>query len=298
MGKGLFDGLGVAMVTPMLADGQLDTEGLRRLTEHLIDGGVDYLVPLGTTGESSTLTKAEKHYVLDIVVEVNAGRKPMLLGCGGNDTAAVVQEIQSLDARYQPDGFLSVSPAYNKPSQAGILAHYQAIAAATERPIVLYNVPPRTASNLEPGTVLALAETCPTIIAIKEASGSLPQAMELVAHKPAHFSVLRGDDLLALPGICLGLTGLISVLGNALPELTGRMVHLAARQEVQAARALHYQLLPLIHAIFQEGNPAGIKALLAELGICQPYTRLPLVPASHDLQARLGQLLKALKQAS
>lgn len=290
-----FEGLGVAMVTPFDANGEVDVPALRRLTEHLIAGGVDYLVPLGTTGETATLTEAEAALVVDTVVQTNNGRKPILLGCGGNDTRATVKKLQECERRWQPDGFLSVSPYYNRPTQEGIYRHYRELAQATALPIVLYNVPPRTGSNMEPDTTLRIAREYPHVVAMKEASGSLEQGMALVAGAPDGFVVLSGDDVLAYPGIALGFRGLISVLGNALPGPVARMVHAAMIDDAATARTLHYQLRSLMQLIFREGNPAGIKALLETQGIMGAEPRLPLVAASPALRTQLQQALQALQ---
>jgi 4-hydroxy-tetrahydrodipicolinate synthase len=289
-----FYGTGVAMVTPFLADGAVDHEGLKRLTRHLIEGGVNYLVVLGTTGETATLSEAEQIDVITTVMKTNAGRLPIVLGAGGNNTRAVAAKMIAFAERFRPDAFLSASPAYNKPTQEGIIAHYQALSKVTEVPIILYNVPGRTASNMLPATTLEVARTCPTAIGIKEASGNVEQCMEIAAGKPQGFYLISGDDLLTLPLMASGFDGLISVIANALPGETSQLVSSASQvhNDMGRARTLHYQLMPLMQAIFAEGNPAGIKCLLELLGICGSTVRLPLVPASPQLKARMAQLLQ------
>lgn len=280
-------GTGVAMVTPFLADGGIDYEALKRLTLHLIEGGVNYLVVLGTTGENVTLSEPEQIEVIRTVMDTNAGRLPVVLGVGGNDTRAVSAKMIAYAERFSPDAFLSSSPSYNKPTQAGIVAHYQAISAVTKVPVVLYNVPGRTASNMLSSTTLTIAASCPSVVAIKEASGNLEQGMELVAGAKDDFLVLSGDDILTLPMISTGFKGLISVIANAYPRETSDMVRLALSGDYDGAKSLHYKLLKLMQLIFAEGNPAGVKALLELRGICGPHVRLPLVPASADLRDRI-----------
>jgi 4-hydroxy-tetrahydrodipicolinate synthase len=289
-----FSGLGVALVTPFGSDGTPDLPALRNLVEHVIAGGVDYLVPMGTTGESATLTADEQLSCLDVVFEANAGRKPIVLGCGGNDTAAVCHKIGELTRRYRPQGFLSVSPYYNKPTQAGILAHYGAVAQATHLPILLYNVPGRTASNVAAPTVVELANRYPNIVGVKEASGDLEQGMLICRDAPKGFAVISGDDTLALPQVASGYCGCISVVGNVVPNEYSRLIHLAQAGDFAAARPLQYALLNLMKLLFAEGNPAGAKAALAALGICRPFVRLPLVSASEALSQQLAEALRVL----
>lgn len=280
-------GTGVAMVTPFLADGGIDFDGLKRLTIHLIEGGIEFLVVLGTTGENVTLSEAEQIEVIRTVMDTNAGRLPVVLGAGGNDTRAVAAKMIAYAEQFSPDAFLSASPAYNKPSQTGIIAHYQALAAATKVPILLYNVPGRTASNMLSATTLSIAESCPTVVGIKEASGNLEQGMELVAGSKEGFLVLSGDDILTLPMISTGFQGLISVIANAYPRETSDMVRMAMAGDYAGAKALHYKLLTLMQLIFAEGNPAGVKALMEMRGICGSHVRLPLVEASDALRERI-----------
>lgn len=281
-----FVGLGVAMVTPFTSQGKLDFAGLKRLTEHLIANGADYLVVQGTTGESVTLTTEEKRTVLDYILEVNNKRKHIVLGVGGNNTLAVAAQLRDLDSKGL-SGILSVSPYYNKPTQAGIYAHYRSLSEASPLPIILYNVPGRTGSNMAPETTLRLAHDFKNIVAIKEASGNLSQMEEIMQHRPAGFSVISGDDNLTLPAIALGADGVISVVGNAFPAAYSKMVHQALFGSVVDARVIHYRLRKLVDLLFVEGNPGGIKEVLHHLGICENHMRLPLVPVSDATRDKL-----------
>lgn len=275
----VFKGLGVAMVTPFNAQGQVDYSGLQRLTEHLIEGGVDYLVVHGTTGESPTLSKEEKRKVLDFILEVNNGRLPVVLGIGGNNTAAVKEEMESTDYN-GVTGILSVSPAYNKPTQEGIYQHYKTIAAACPLPIILYNVPARTGSNVTAETTLRIANDIENIVAVKEASGNMEQVMDIINQAAEGFAVLSGDDALGLPIITGGGLGVISVIGNGFPKRYSDLVHNALDSKLEAAQEIHNSLLETIELIFAEGNPGGIKEILQCLGICDRHLRLPLVNVS------------------
>jgi 4-hydroxy-tetrahydrodipicolinate synthase len=288
--RSVWSGTGVALVTPFALDGSLDLAALRRVVEHVIAGGVDYLVPMGTTGETATLSDAESAQVIETVIETNAGRKPILLGCGGNDTARVAARLRHYE-QYPVQGYLSVSPYYNRPTQEGIFRHYCALGEATSRPIVLYNVPPRTGSNVLPETVLRIAHSCPSIVAVKEASGSIEQGATIVRAAPAGFAVLSGDDALAVPGIAVGYQGLISVAANVVPARVSAMIRTALAGDFAAARVEHLSLIPLIQALFAQGNPAGAKAALKQLGITEPTVRLPLVEASESLRQTLISLL-------
>ncbi len=288
-----FKGLGVALVTPFQESGAVDMAGLQRLVEHNINNGTDYLVVQGTTGESATLTKEEKKAVLDFVIEINAGRKPIVLGVGGNNTAEVINSLKSLDFK-GVDGILSVSPYYNKPSQEGIYQHFKAISAATDLPIIMYNVPGRTMSNVTAETTVRIARECKNIVAIKEASGNLEQVMEIILNKPKGFLVLSGDDALTLPHMAIGGDGVISVVGNAFPKRFSRMVHNGMEGNMIEARKDHYELIELIQTLFADGNPGGIKRVLKELGICKEYLRLPLVPVNEKVANKLDALTKML----
>ena len=282
-----------ALVTPFGADGSVDEERLAKLVEFQIEGKVEGLLPCGTTGEAATMTNEEHLRVVEVVIETVAGRVPVLAGVGGNDTRNVI--LLSVEAeRMGAAGVLAVAPYYNKPTQAGMLAHFAAIADAIEIPLVLYNVPSRTSSNILPATALELAEH-PNIVAIKEASGSLSQVMEILAHRPTGFRVLSGEDDLTFPMVCLGGDGVVSVVSNEVPDLMSRMVRLALAGELDEARALHYRLLGLMKVNFIETNPIPVKAALAMMGLIDEHYRLPLVPMSEENRAKLRDELGALE---
>lgn len=290
-----FKGLGVALVTPFQDNGNVDFAGLQHLVEHQINNDVDYLVVQGTTGEVTTLTPEEKIAVLDFVVEINKGRLPIVLGVGGNNTAAIVETLKSINAE-NIDAILSVSPYYNKPSQEGIYQHYKAVSQATNLPIILYNVPGRTMSNMLPETTLRLAKDFYNIIAIKEASGKLEQVMEIIQNKPDDFLVISGDDALTLPIIVVGGDGLISVISNALPKRTSEMIQLALNGKFEKAKEKHYEIFPMIKAIFEDGNPAGIKYALELLNICNENVRLPLVSVTTLTKENIYKLMANLNE--
>ncbi len=279
-------GTGVALVTPFTEDLQVDVAALSRIVDFCVDGGVDYLVVLGTTGESVTLSKKEKQLVATTVVAANAGRLPLVLGIGGNNTAAIIEELQQQDLS-DFDAILSVSPYYNKPTQEGIYQHFKAIATATEKDIILYNVPSRTGSNMLPETTLRLANDCGNIIAIKEASGDMGQIRQILHNKPAEFYVLSGDDVTALDTVLAGGSGVISVLGQGLPTEFSKMIRLGLQGESREAKALHQSLATGMELIFEEGNPAGIKAIFELLGLCNATVRLPLIEATQSLKNKL-----------
>ncbi len=285
----MFKGVGVALVTPFQSNGQVDFTGLQRLVEHQINNGTDYLVVQGTTGESATLSSNEKKAVLDFIIEINAKRLPIVLGIGGNNTAAVVEAIKSTDLK-NVDGILSVSPYYNKPSQEGIYQHYKTISAATSKPIILYNVPGRTMSNVLAQTTLRIARDCKNIVAVKEASGNLEQVMEIINNKPEGFVVLSGDDALTLPHMAIGGDGVISVVANAFPKRFSTLVHAAMENNMDLAREKHYELFEVIQQLFADGNPGGVKHVLKLLNICDDNLRLPLVPVSKDVADKLYAL--------
>ena len=289
-------GTGVALVTPFTEDLSVDFGALQDLVEHCITGGVDYLVVMGTTGESVTLSKAEKQRIADAVVQINAGRLPLVLGVGGNNTAVVEQELKTLDLS-DFDAVLSVSPCYNKPTQEGIYQHFKVLANASPKPIILYNVPSRTGSNILAETTLRLAKDCPNIIAIKEASGDQTQIDHILKDKPKDFLVISGDDFTALSTVLAGGAGVISVLGQGLPKMFSDMINLGLQGDAKASYQLHQKLLPLMHLIFEEGNPAGIKTVLEKLNITSTQVRLPLVQASPALKQKIGDFLKTLEQA-
>lgn len=288
-----FRGLGVALVTPFRSNGQIDYAGLEKLIDHQIAGGVDYVVSMGTTGESVTLTKAEKHELLAQTLGFVRNRVPVVLGCGGSNTAEVIESLNSFEMD-GVDAILSVSPYYNKPTQEGIYQHYKAIAQASLRPIILYNVPGRTGSNMAAETTLRLARDFKNIIAIKEASANLDQMGRILKHKPKDFMLISGDDALTLPIIALGGEGVISVVGNALPNEFSALVHAALKGDLATARVEHLRLIEVIDLLFAEGNPGGIKYVLKVLGICGDTMRLPLVNIS---EATAGRLYKALADA-
>lgn len=282
-------GTGVALVTPFTPTGAVDLPAWQRLLDFTIAGGVEYLVINGTTGESPTVTTAEKLELLNVARAHVAGRVPLVYGIGGNDTAAVARQLRETDLAGVA-AILSASPAYNKPSQAGLVAHYQHLAEASPLPLLLYNVPGRTASNLTAETTLTLAGH-PNIIGIKEASGNLEQCLAILAGKPAGFLFLSGDDMLTLPLIACGGQGIISVMANALPRQFSEMTRAALAGDLARARQLLFGLVPLNPLLYEEGNPVGVKAALALQGVCEPAVRLPLVPASAGLTARIKALL-------
>lgn len=285
-----FRGTGVALVTPFTKNGYIDFKGLAKLIDHVIEGGVDYLVALGTTAETPTLTTDEKKEVLISVLNHAKERVPVVCGMGGNNTREVLEAMETFPLEGVA-GLLSVAPYYNKPSQEGIYQHFKAIAGATKLPIILYNVPGRTVTNILPQTVIRIANDCPNVVAIKEASGNLVQCMELIAAKPEGFVVLSGDDNLVVPQISVGMEGVISVAANCFTRDFTSMVNAALRGDFTEARNLHYKLLPGIDLLFAEGNPTGVKHVLSEMGIIRNALRLPLVPATEGLAAKLKQVL-------
>ncbi|MCO6163999.1 4-hydroxy-tetrahydrodipicolinate synthase [Flavobacterium sp. NRK F7] len=282
-----FAGTGIALVTPFKKDFSVDVEGLKKVVEFVIEGGVEYLVVLGTTAETATLTPEEKEVVIATVVEVNAGRLPLVLGVGGNNTMKVVEELKTRDFS-KFDAILSVSPYYNKPTQEGIYQHFKAVAEASPVPVILYNVPGRTASNVLPTTVLRLATDFKNIIAIKEAAGDIVQAMRLIQHKPKDFLVISGDDMITLPMVLAGGSGVISVIGQGFPRAFSEMVRLGLERKVSEAYEIHYQLADAIDMIFEQGNPAGIKEIFKIKGITENTVRLPLVNVDKNLAERLS----------
>lgn len=288
-----FSGTGVALVTPFRTDLSIDYDALGQLIDHVIDGGVDYLVALGTTGETPTMTAAEKKEVLAFVLKHNNQRVPVVCGMGGNNTAEILAQLKEYDLDGVA-GLLSVGPYYNKPTQEGYYQHFKTIAAATDKPIILYNVPGRTGSNITAATSLSLAKDCPNIVAIKEASGNFAQCMELVQGAPAHFAVLSGDDNIILPQIAIGMQGVISVAANCFTKDFTGMVRKALGGDFETARQLHYKLLTGIDLLFAEGNPGGVKAVLSEMGIGNNVLRLPLVPVSADTHGKIRTFLQQL----
>jgi 4-hydroxy-tetrahydrodipicolinate synthase len=287
----IFKGSGVALVTPFNQDMQIDFDALASLVEYQIDNGTDFLVVQGTTGESPTLSKSEKMDVLNEVIEINEGRCKIVYGVGGNNTAAVAESLADLPKGV--DGILSVSPYYNKPIQKGIVAHYKIVADSTDLPIILYNVPGRTGSNVAPETTLELAEVR-NIVAVKEASGNMEQIMQIIKYRPSGFGVLSGDDNLTMPLIAAGADGVISVVANAFPALFSSMVHAAMRGELDAAREAHYKLFDVTKMFFEQGNPGGVKAALAHMELMDEFMRLPLFPVSDELRKRIEKETTAI----
>lgn len=288
-----FKGTGVALVTPFNTDMSIDYTGLRRLVQEQIKGGTNFLVVQGTTGESPTLSADEKKRVLETVLEENNGKLPIVYGVGGNNTLAVAEAFNAIPAGV--DGILSVAPYYNKPTQKGYIAHYKHIADATDLPIILYNVPGRTGSNVLAETTLELAEV-KNIVAVKEASGNMEQIMEIIRCRPTDFLVLSGDDAITMPLIAAGADGVISVVANSFPAQFSQMVASALQGDFATARKLHYDLLPITKLFFTEGNPGGVKIALQELGWMKAFMRLPLMEVSTDLQKKISNETKKLSK--
>jgi|TARA_B110000977_G_scaffold90035_1_gene119600 4-hydroxy-tetrahydrodipicolinate synthase len=284
-------GLGVAMITPFKNDGSIDFQAIPGIIENFITGRVDYIVLFGTTAEVSCLTDNEKKDLIQVVVEANQNKIPLVIGIGGNDTVKVLNEIQASDL-HPFQAILSVSPYYNKPSQEGIYQHFGQLAKASSLPIIVYNVPSRTGSNIYPETFLRMTKNFENIIAIKDASGDMIQAQEILRICPPHIQVISGDDALTLPMLLAGAVGTISVLANALPIPLLRMFHYVENGEFEKAYNLHYSLLEIVNLIFEEGNPVGVKALMASMDFCGKTVRLPLIGASSDLHDRIENSLK------
>ena len=294
MARNIFKGLGIALVTPFKEDGSVDYKSLIRLVEYQLSNGADFFCILATTGETPTLTAEERQKIKDLIVDLVGGRVPILMGCGGNNTAAIVEELHTGDFR-GIDGILSVCPYYNKPSQEGLYQHFKTIAAATQLPVVLYNVPGRTGVNMSAATTVRLAHDCENIVAIKEASGNLEQVDEIIKNKPVRFDVISGDDALTFPMISCGAVGVISVIGNALPKEFSKMIRLQMRGEYDPARKIHHRFIDLFSLLFVDGNPAGVKAMLSEMGYIENVLRLPLVPMRVKNVQRMSEILKELK---
>ncbi|MCC6690264.1 MAG: 4-hydroxy-tetrahydrodipicolinate synthase, partial [Bacteroidia bacterium] len=281
----IFRGTGVAIVTPFKANGQVDFKSLIRIINHIIKGKVEYIVALGTTGESVTLTKEEKIDVVNCIIDTAKKRVPVVLGLGGNDTREIVTGFNSFDFK-NIAAVLSVSPAYNKPSQQGIFEHYKVVAKESPRPVILYNVPGRTASNITSDTTLRIANEIKNVIGIKEASGNVEQCMRIIKNKPKDFFVVSGDDAITLPLIACGADGVISVVANAFPKFS-EMVRQALKGNFNKARELNYKHTEIIEQLFADGNPGGVKEFLAVLGLCDPYFRLPLVRVNKQVQDKI-----------
>ena len=285
-----FKGLGVAMITPFKKDLSVDVDALKNLTNHLVENGADYLVVMGTTGETPALDKEDKKLVLDTILATNAGRKPIVLGMGGNNTHELCLQLDRMETA-GISAILSVAPYYNKPTQNGMFEHYKAVSEHSKLPIILYNVPGRTGSNMLADTTLRIAYDCRNVIGIKEASGNMEQVMTIIKDRRKDFLVISGDDAITLPLIASGADGVISVVGNAFPHEFGNMVHHAPKGEFAEARALHYRLLEITQLMFVEGNPAGVKEVLSHLDICEHYLRLPLVPVSQVTSERMRRVM-------
>ena len=294
MARNIFKGLGIALVTPFTVSGEVDYKAIQRLVEYQIQNGADFLCILATTGETPCLSAEEKNNIKKLVIETNRGRLPILMGCGGNNTRAVVEELKTSDWT-GIDGVLSVCPFYNKPSQEGLYQHFKAIAEASPLPVVLYNVPGRTGINMKSETTVRLARDCDNIVAIKEASGSLEQVDEIIKNKPERFDVISGDDALTFSMVASGAAGSISVIGNALPKEVSRMIRLEFRGEYGSARTIHHRFTELYSLLFVDGNPAGVKALLHEMGFIENVLRLPLVPTRITTLQKMTEILKTLK---
>lgn len=293
MARNKFKGLGIALVTPFTHEGEVDYTALRRLLDYQLSNGADFLCILATTGETPCLSKEEKQNIKDLVVEKVAGRIPILMGCGGNNTAAIIDSLKHDDFT-GVDGILSVCPYYNKPSQEGLYQHFKAIAGATNLPVVLYNVPGRVGVNMEAETTLRLARDCENIVAIKEASGNFTQIDDIIKNKPDTFDVISGDDGITFPLINLGAVGVISVIGNALPLEFGRMVRLALNGENESARTIHHKFTELFKLLFVDGNPAGVKAMLHSMGLVENELRLPLVPTRITTLEKIRSIVQEL----
>jgi 4-hydroxy-tetrahydrodipicolinate synthase len=288
-------GTGVALATPFRKDFSIDTEALIRIVNFSIDGGVEYLVVLGTTAENATMSKDEREFVIKTVIETNNGRLPLVLGVGGNNTAEVVEELKTRDLS-QFVAILSISPYYNKPTQEGIYQHFKAVAEASPIPVILYNVPSRTGSNVLPSTVMRLANDFKNIVAIKEAAGDMIQAMQLLKNKPKDFLVLSGDDMIALPMVLAGGSGVISVIAQGFPKEFSEMMRLGLNRKVDDAFKLQYLFSDCIDMIFEQGNPAGIKQVFHSLGVADNTVRLPLVKVDESLANRIDQFVKKINK--
>lgn len=288
-------GTGVALVTPFKNDLSIDTEALIRIVNFSIDGGVEYLVILGTTAENASLSSDEIEFVIKTVVETNKGRLPLVLGLGGNNTAKLVEELKTRDFS-QFSAILSVAPYYNKPTQEGIYQHFKAVAEASPIPVILYNVPSRTGINMLPSTVLRLANDFKNIVAIKEAAGDMIQAMKLIKDAPKDFLVISGDDMIALPMVLAGGAGVISVIGQGFPKEFSEMIRLGLNGKVNDANKIHYLFMDCIDMIFEQGNPAGIKKVFHSLGISQNVVRLPLVKTDESLSTRINQFVELINK--
>jgi 4-hydroxy-tetrahydrodipicolinate synthase len=288
-------GTGVAIITPFKNDSSIDFAALGRVVNHVITGGVNYIVAMGTTGESVTLTKDEKKALVSYVVEAIDNRVPLIVGIGGNNTQEVINSVRHFNLE-GVDGILSVAPYYNKPTQKGIFQHFKAIATSSPIPVILYNVPGRTACNISSDTCLELAYACENIVAVKEASGDIGQIMKIIKGKPENFSVISGDDMMTIPIIAAGGTGIISVLANAYPSQTSELVNNALKNNFKAAREIQFRFLEMIELLFTDGNPSGVKAMLNILNVCHNNLRLPLVPVSRTVYTRIQKAMDEISK--
>ncbi len=289
-----FKGTGVAVVTPFKKDHSIDFNALGKVTDHLIKGGVNYIVSMGTTGESATLSEEEKHAVISYMSDYIGDRVPLVVGIGGNNTAEVVNFINSTDFS-GISAILSVAPYYNKPNQRGLYEHYKMIASTSPVPVIIYNVPSRTASNISPETCVKLARDFSNIIAVKEASGDMNQILRILRDKPDDFMVISGDDSTAMMITAMGGSGVISVLANAYPAEWSEMIDHTLKGNLKSAREIHFRFMEMIPLLFEDGNPAGVKAIMTEMGLCGNYLRLPLVPVSKAFHAKITTAMTALK---
>jgi 4-hydroxy-tetrahydrodipicolinate synthase len=294
MSNNIFKGLGIALITPFTENGEVDYKALKRLVEYQLDNGADFLCILATTAETPCLTREEKDRITDLIKSIVRGRIPILKYCGGNNTAAVIEEMANTDWS-GIDGILSICPYYNKPSQEGLYQHFKAISEKSPLPLVLYNVPGRTGVNMKAETTVRLAIDCPNIVAVKEASGSLEQVDEIIKNKPSNFDVISGDDALTFSMIASGAAGVISVIGNALPKQFSRMIRLEFNGEYEPARKIHHAFTELYSLLFVDGNPAGVKALLNDMGFIENRLRLPLVPTKIETKQKMAEILKQLQ---
>jgi 4-hydroxy-tetrahydrodipicolinate synthase len=289
-------GTGVAIVTPFKNDSSIDFAALGRVVNHVIAGGVNYIVAMGTTGESVTLTKDEKKALVSYVVEAIDNRVPLVIGIGGNNTQEVINGVRHCNLE-GVDGILSVAPYYNKPTQKGIFQHFKAIATSSPAPLIIYNVPGRTSCNISADTCLELAHACDNIVAVKEASGDMNQIMKIIKGKPENFSVISGDDMMTIPIIAAGGTGIISVLANAYPSQTSELVNNALKNNFKAAREIQFRFLEMIELLFIDGNPSGVKAMLNILNVCNNNLRLPLVPVSRTVYSRIQKAMDEVSRS-
>ncbi len=294
MARNIFKGLGIALITPFTPEGEVDYKSLKHLVEYQINNGADFLCILATTAETPCLTHKEKDDITQFIKELVNGRIPILKYCGGNNTAAVIEEMKTTDWS-GIDGILSICPYYNKPSQEGLYQHFKAISEASPLPLVLYNVPGRTGVNMKAATTLRLANDCENIVAIKEASGSLEQVDEIIFNKPDRFDVISGDDALTFSMVASGAAGVISVIGNALPKEFSRMIRLEFKGEYEPARKIHHMFTELYSLLFVDGNPAGVKALLNDMGFIENQLRLPLVPTKIETKQKMADILERLR---